>query len=148
MEAFKIEHFSKVHNGLSFPWFHSLTVDEKQLMQNRLLKKLSMTEDKNTLNLVCTLSEIGKVHQGFNAQDKNFDLIKVFESLGIHTSDCVYINWYRFDQVDKIKLVDLAKYFDDIWYPSSDDLDIFDDNLSWFISISHEGEVRSVLWST
>ena len=33
------------------------------------------------------------------------------------------------------------KYYDDLWYPSSDDVWIFDDGLEWLLEISHEEEI-------
>lgn len=42
----------------------------------------------------------------------------------------VYINWYRYDQVDEMAFVDLDKCFADIWYPGPDDIDIFDSEFS------------------
>jgi hypothetical protein len=52
------------------------------------------------------------------------------------------VSWYRVDQIDEIAFDDLATWFDDIWYPNSDDLDICDDTLSWVVSINHEGDVN------
>jgi len=63
--------------------------------------------------------------------------------LGISAEKKVYVNWYRYDNVDEIQFVDLTKYFDDIWYPGLDDIDIFDATFSWILSISHDGAVRS-----
>ena len=34
------------------------------------------------------------------------------------------------------------KYFDDIWYPDSDDIDIFDQTLSWILTVLHNGDVK------
>ncbi|MBY0263137.1 MAG: hypothetical protein K2Q20_12385 [Phycisphaerales bacterium] len=31
------------------------------------------------------------------------------------------------------------KYWDDLWYPSSDDLTVFDSSLSWLLSVWHDG---------
>jgi len=52
------------------------------------------------------------------------------------------LNWYRFDKIDELRFVDLCEKFEDIWYPSSDDLDIFDRNMNWLISIEHSGSIR------
>jgi hypothetical protein len=53
-----------------------------------------------------------------------------------------HINWMHFDVVDKMKTVDFIKYFEYIWYPSSDDIDVIDENLNWIMLIDHEGGVR------
>jgi hypothetical protein len=54
----------------------------------------------------------------------------------------VYLNWYRFDDIDQIDLAALDQYFSDIWYPGSDDLDVFDDSTDWIVSIAHFGKIR------
>ena len=144
MESFKIEHFLKTHNGLLFPWHRSLTADETEVIQRRLLNDAKIVSDTNTpnLDLVFYLVKKGEVHSDFNAQDKDFNLIAVLDNLEIRPQPNVFVNWYRFDKVDQIRLADLAQYFDDIWYPSSDDIDIFDEDLSWILSVSHDGELR------
>ena len=53
----------------------------------------------------------------------------------------VYLNWYSFTDIDILNIIFLDKYFFDIWYPISDDIDIFDESLNWFLSIRHDGNV-------
>ncbi|WP_234399978.1 hypothetical protein [Campylobacter concisus] len=36
---------------------------------------------------------------------------------------------------------DLSKFFSDIWYPSLNDIEIFDINLNWIISVRHYGAI-------
>ncbi len=33
----------------------------------------------------------------------------------------------------------MSRWFDDIWYPASDDIDLFDSTLDWILSVSHSG---------
>jgi hypothetical protein len=63
---------------------------------------------------------------------------------GVTSSETIFLNWYRYDDVDEMRLADVTKFFEDIWYPSSDDLDIFDESLRWILSIRHDGEVKYV----
>ena len=37
---------------------------------------------------------------------------------------------------------DLNKHFYDVWYPSSDDIELFDDTLDWIIFVRHYGGVQ------
>jgi len=74
----------------------------------------------------------------------SFDLRRVLCSIEIVPEDHVYINWYRFDKLDRMAVDDLAQYFDDVWYPSSDDIDLFDSTLSWVLSVTDEGYIRFV----
>lgn len=79
-----------------------------------------------------------------NAESNIFSLTELISSLNIVARDFVYVNWYRFDRIDKIKLTDLCENFEYIWYPGSDDIEVFDDSLEWMISISHGGQVSLV----
>ena len=65
-------------------------------------------------------------------------------SLGLAPEPLVYVNWLRFDDIDCLAFSDLARYFDDIWYPSADYIDIFDSSMSWVLSVDYLGFVRFV----
>jgi hypothetical protein len=57
-------------------------------------------------------------------------------------ADHVYVSWDALrGQVDDIAFADLARYFAWIWYPASDDIQIFDESFSWLLVIGHEGDV-------
>jgi hypothetical protein len=49
----------------------------------------------------------------------------------------VFINWYRFDDIDEMRLPDLAEHFADVWLPMAEDPDIFDSTFTWMLSIAH-----------
>ncbi|HEV7224714.1 MAG TPA: hypothetical protein VGN42_18530 [Pirellulales bacterium] len=107
---------------------------------SELLKIDDRTSD---LALPLALANHQIPYGGLNALDEGFDLSRVFEALDIWPDDSVYINWHRFNanEIDAITVADLTLYFDDIWYPSSDDIDIFDDTLCWVLVVSHEGMI-------
>jgi hypothetical protein len=79
------------------------------------------------------------------ADDDAFELTRVFESLSIQPKPRVFVNWYRFDQIDEMDFKELNVFFTDIWYPAADDIDIVDETLSWIVSIGHEGDVRVLI---
>jgi hypothetical protein len=74
--------------------------------------------------------------------DNGFDLRKLISARNLRPQEEVLLNWLRFDNMDRLAFSDLSQYFDDIWYPSSDDIDIFDDTLDWFVFIRHDGCVK------
>jgi hypothetical protein len=78
-----------------------------------------------------------------NAFNDDFNLNILLPNVGILTQNNVYINWYQFDNIDKMHFGDLSNYFDDIWYPESDDIDIFDDTFLWVLSIYHYGGIST-----
>jgi len=81
---------------------------------------------------------------GITAIDPGFNLDTLLRESGVKAGQQVYINWNQFEHVDEIKLTDLVKYFQYLWYPSSEDVEIFDDTLRWAALVRHDGAVRVV----
>lgn len=148
MQKFKICHFKTQWPDTPFPDFHSLGRDELLALQKRLFESFGVDEDRDFLGLVKKIDSEGLILDGVNAEDRNFSLLDLLSTQRIDCEKRVYINWYRFDEVDKMELVSLSRYFDDIWYPSSDDIEIFDDSFSWMLSIRHDGAVSIVTLGT
>ena len=142
MEEFKIEHFEKEYPDTKFPWFEVLNDQEIIELRNGLYSRLSIERLSDDKILVQRINNAVILIENVNASRIGFSLLGLLKSKGIESSDVVYVNWYRFDDVDRFKLEDLSEYFDDIWYPGSDDIDIFDGSLSWVISVSHSGEIK------
>ncbi|MDD2814305.1 MAG: hypothetical protein PHP00_01000 [Thiotrichaceae bacterium] len=138
MEMFKIEHFKTAYPNIEFPEFYNVDNADLLRLQNRLFDKLNV-KDRDLLKLTKTLNSRTSVISGVNAEHEDFCLSSVLFHENIKPNEWVYLNWYRYDQVDKMIFSELEKYFDDIWYPSSDDLDIFDDSYAWILSIRHYG---------
>jgi len=80
---------------------------------------------------------------GINAENA-LDLYKVIALFGINAGTEVFINWHRFDRIDRIALLDLSNHFSDIWYPGSDDIEIFDESFDWLVAVHHDGDVRVI----
>ena len=74
--------------------------------------------------------------------DDQFSVLKLLRDLQLECSESLYLNWYRFDDVDEMKAEDLSRMFDDIWYPGPDDLDLIHAEAHWILSIDHEGFVK------
>lgn len=70
-------------------------------------------------------------------------MARVFEQLSINAREVCYVNFYRFDHICEFPTTQLATYFDDIWYPASDDIEIFDDSLAWMIAVDHGGYISA-----
>jgi len=101
-------------------------------------------ELESPLEVVRAIYDKSEPIDGVDANDDGFSFSDVLKSLCIEPNANVYINWYRFDNVDEISIKNLTEYFDDIWFPSSDDIDVFDDSFSWIVSVSHDGKVSSL----
>ncbi len=143
MENFKIEHFKRNNPADDFPAFNSLTFDKIQLIYDKLLKAIGgyFSPDQ----LVKKINELETLVKNVNANNEDFLLKSLLCEINIHPQQKVYVNWYRFDNIDELYFADLNMYFSDIWYPSSDDIDIFDSTFSWLLSISHDGTIKYLL---
>ena len=134
MERFKIDFFEKEY-GFSFPEFIHLSEDDSSSVRSQLFNRFGKM-DYSTLveDITSSQSFIEEVDA-----NENFNLIFVLKQLNINYLESVYINWFRFDNIDKIGIMNLDKYFYDIWYPGADDIDVFDSSFNWIISIRHDG---------
>ena len=140
MEKFKIEHFIKDNPGVGFPHYRELPSSQCHEIVDTIAEKYNIKAN-DSLELVNVLAARRTVIEAVNAEDISFDLCYVFKQVQVAPLDMIFINWYRYDRIDTMLFSDLVKYFNDIWYPSADDIDIFDSPLDWILSIDHEGYV-------
>lgn len=133
MDAFKIILFES-ERKLSFPGFKTLTRPECQNLINKLSEKYNLVGNDIALELSSRQTFYEKAYT-----IENFNLMNTLADLGIKPMTKVIINWFRFQRLDEFKIDDLTRYFDDIWFPGSDDIDVFDDTLNWILSVRHDG---------
>lgn len=141
MDEHKIQNFNNNYPNSAFPDFRTLSAVEAEHIRKSLRDKLGMHSGSTPLDIVIKLGDDSTVISGADADADDFSFKSAVLQAGIEPSKRVLINWYRFDVIDEIALDDLTNYFDDIWYPSSDDIEIFDNSISWMISIGHSGEM-------
>lgn len=139
MDQHKIDNFLKANPVASFPSFVKLSPDECSAVRAKVAEKLGLDAQAPPLQVVKALSEkVGRELLGHVPEEGNPDLSIVLPRLPRGTDD-VLVNWYRFDDIDRLNLNDLFAHFDDIWYPGVDDIEIFDDACKWFLFVSHDG---------
>lgn len=143
MQVFKARHFQREHPSTPFPWYRSLSQAEVAAIRVRIAKALKLSS-QDPGNLVRAVEEKGALVEDKNADTDRFEISALLSELGIRLSQNVFINWNRYDDIDEMGLDDLNRYFPDIWYPGSDDIDVFDSSLEWFLSISPEGYINVV----
>lgn len=146
MDQFKVENFHRVNPGKTFPAWESLPPGQCSSLMERIAERVGLQPPVDTLVLVEKLNEMASDVVRLESDTTRLDLQKIFQSLKIESLKRVYINWYRFDDIDMMALLDLRLHLEDIWYPASDDIDIFDDTLKWILSITHYGIVRAVVF--
>ena len=135
MDQIKLENFRKEY-GFEMPIFRSLPAGECLKIRENLLHKFSL----NDVDEFFKIDKFSKL-DGFNADEKNFDLKTAFSELSIATPNEICINFNKFENIDILRFDDLLNFFSDIWYPSLDDIEIFDINLSFIISVRHYGAI-------
>ena len=138
MDQIKLENFRKEH-GFEMPIIRSLPAGECLKLRENLLHKFSL----NNIDEFFKIDKFSRL-DGFNADEENFDLKAVFGKLNIATPNKICINFNKFESIDILYFDDLSKFFSDIWYPSLDDIEIFDLNLNWIVSVRHYGRIYYV----
>ena len=135
MDQIKLENFRKEY-GFEMPIIRSLSAGECLETRENLLHKFSL----QNIDEFFKIDKFSRL-DGFNADEENFDLKAVFGKLNIATPNEICINFNKFESIDILHFDDLSKFFSDIWYPSLDDIEIFDINLSFIFSVRHYGAI-------
>ena len=135
MDQIKLENFRKEY-GIKMPIIRSLPAGECLKIRENLLHKFSLDD----IDEFFKIDKFNKL-DGFNAVEENFDIKTAFSELGIATPNEICINFNKFESIDILHFDDLSKFCSDIWYPSLDDIEIFDINLSFIISVRHYGAI-------
>ena len=135
MDQIKLENFRKEH-GFDMLIIRSLSAAECLEIREKLLYKFSL----QNIDEFFKIDKFSRL-DGFNADEANFDIKAVFSKLNIATPNEICINFNKFESIDIFRFGDLDKFFSDIWYPSLDDIEIFDLNLNWIVSVRHYGAI-------
>ena len=135
MDQIKLENFRKEY-GFEMPIVRSLSLDECLKIRENLLHKFSLDD----IDEFFKIDKFSKL-DGFNADEANFDLKALFSKLNITAPNEICINFNKFESIDILRFEDFSKFFSDIWYPSLDDIEIFDINLSFIFSVRHYGAI-------
>lgn len=142
MEQVKIDNFLRGNDGGTFPRYTPLNNESCADIRSLLSERLRLDTSADGMTLVNEVDRRGEICEELKYDDDNFDLKKVLSSLEINWPEYVFINWYRYDNIDKMMLSGLASHFDDVWYPGVDDIDIFDETFTWVLSVTHYGQVK------
>ncbi len=137
MDDIRVVNFQRDNPGISFPWVQGVDASRCEAIRRALAQSMNLGVHVPGLELVRTIREKAKLIDGADAESEFFNVAE----LPVIWHDSVYLNWGRFDSLDEMKAEDVKQWFDYLWYPSADDLDILDSDLEWVISIAHSGEV-------
>jgi hypothetical protein len=141
MQSFKIENFVRENPGVSPPRFQSLTDSEASTLVERLLTSAGQPKGTRREIMQC-LSEQATPLTDVNLDEDEVALHELFSRTGIKFGPVVYVQWGPLREIDRFETEELARYFYDVWYPSADDIEMFDDTTAWVIFVRHYGGVE------
>ncbi len=142
MELFKISNFKKTHKVKLFPTFEEMNNFEiENIIQNVITEFFGGLEVIDKQNLLDLIHSKARFIDGINAMDNDFNIKKLLTNNHLDATKFCFINWEVFDLIDKFKIEDVFNYFEDIWYPSSDDIEIISEDFKWIICITHFGGI-------
>lgn len=141
MHSVKINNFEKENGEGSFPTYRRLNCAELSQLKSILSANLNLNSSADGRDILSKITESKCPLLGINTLESSFSLRNIICNLGFAPSIKVYVNWDDFREVDEIGFDDITNYFSDIWYPSSDDIEIIDKDLKWIVSIDHMGGV-------
>lgn len=142
MDKIKINNFLNEFPGREFPEYELLSKNICSDIAKSIQMKFSLSNTADGLTMVKAINALSKSCEIASHIGEEFNLNLLLNACGIDAAEVVYINWHRFDKIDRLKLNDLAVHFYDIWYADVDDIDIFDYSLNWILSIRHDGHVK------
>lgn len=136
----KIEAFSKTWPREWYPRYVHLDTARSRQLEIDFRRRFG---DAGTGKILDVMSMARKqaVRVGVSALSSAFDLCSVVRAVAEPLPTAVYVNWYRFDDVDQFDFLSLCKYLPFVWYPVSDDIDVIDPSFRWIVSIDYEGIV-------
>ena len=120
MEQFKFDFFKKEHSSQTMNVVTLSKAEcDKVFASFCSAYNMEKQERNQVFDLSCLISEICK------------------RQLPTH----LYVCWDYFYAIDRFDYNDIVKYFSDIWYPSVDDIIIFDDSYKVCMMIRHDGVI-------
>lgn len=140
MDAHKILNFQKIHPNFEFPVYKILDDSRKKELIKFLMKNLKIPNNLNGIALSRKIYDKSTI--AGRVLDDSFNLDDFLMGFKYSANKKIYLNWGNFESIEEISKFSLNKNFFDIWYPSVDDLDIFDENCNWLLSVTHHGIVK------
>jgi hypothetical protein len=142
MDPTKIDNFVASHPNLSFPKFRPLAAEECESLRTNLANKLGIPPTSSGLEVLKSLESFARKVPNVQPSDDNFSPTSLL--LRVQSEPQVFINWSRFEHIDEMSAADFGSSFHDLWYPSSDDIEVFDKTLKWILMVRHYDAVESV----
>ena len=140
MDEHKLDSFFREY-GATFPKFETLPASQIKNVIADLCRHIAERDDGAVTEVLSRIQSGRDVFAGLNATDNNFSFGDLLLRSGIERPEFLFLNWGRFDDIDRIASVDFDDYFADIWYPAVDDVEIFGESADWLVYVRHDGAI-------
>lgn len=138
----KVEYYYRDKPDEPFPPYGMLVPEEAQQFRKYLLTQLGLGSEANDKEIAYALRDSCSVLLPGHAKSPEFDILGVLQNLGPRADEFVLawsIHWEELNEATAIARSDLARVFEYVWYPSSDDLFVFSEDAQSFVWIDHGG---------
>lgn len=158
MEWFKFEYFARDYPGVPFPSHATMLNRPAAFLRRRVQKAFNVSVQGESLEVArlfdCEQPAFTLYAQALRRRleqlprialqtQPDLDSFRPGASLaacGIPKPSRVYAAWGPdMHPIDDFEFEAFDRHVEDIWYPSSDDLVVFDETLAWLLWIHHEG---------
>lgn len=139
MDTCKIENFKSEYPDRDFPIYQSLDANRCKEVAIKIQKNLMISHEIWSIDFMRFFDSRQEI---ISKIEDDFSLEEILIDQGVNLLEEVYINWSRFDYIDVMATNVLSQNFFDIWYPSVDDIEIFDSSCTWFLSVRHDGVIK------
>jgi len=133
----KAEVFQVDFPGRPFPWYRLLDEQECADLRAGFERRIGNAREMQPLQLLEDLWRRATPLDGDPGDEAAFDPKAVIESLGMAPGHSVYLDWSAFTEIYEMRFNDFAEFFHSLYFPSADDLTVFDDTLSWILWFLH-----------
>jgi len=144
MNKVKVENYLREWPDSAFPAFRELSSEECRSFRVKIASVLGLGPGVPPIDIVSELHSRSQKRLGKVGRDGTFALKTLLRDNGIADPTEAMINWHRFDEIDRMLLDNLSDNFGDIWYPATDDIEIFDHSCQWFLSVAHDGRISLI----
>lgn len=136
MDQIKIQNFERRSPEKQFREVRQIPVDECEELRTAVRSKLHLPPSATDTDILQALEFAAQIVPDARPSDDEFNPSRLLADLQPHLAN-IYVNWYRFDEIDEIRTEAFCSFFHDLWYPSSDDIEVFDESLKWFLLVRH-----------
>ena len=132
----KEELFYKFKPNQTFPQYISIENEEAEQKFDTLFLSFGFYHLNGDLFQKIDVERAG--HFLGEIDETNFSLSKHLHDAKLKAPEKVYIFYLNFNEVYEMKLKDLDDFFDDLYFPSANDMMVTDRNFTWLFYINDD----------